>query len=117
MRSTAFSVHTPGHPSRAALSAQAPPCARQIDARYERGAMAAFADDVTRGYLQIEPLSGRHAIAAADLLQILSNHSLRTLDASHPAVAQSAAVPVLATADRAMARAAEALGITAVTFG
>ena len=35
----------------------------------------------------------------------------------HLAIAQSAGVKVLATADRAMARTAEALGIRTVTFG
>jgi predicted nucleic acid-binding protein len=47
----------------------------------------------------------------------LSDHSLRPLDALHLAIAQSASIKVLASADRAMARAAEALGIRTLTFG
>ena len=91
--------------------------AAEIDAAYERAAMADFADDIRSGYFQVEPLSDRHAIAAHDLVGRLSGHSLRTLDALHLAIAQGVGVMVLATADRAMARAAEALGMTVMLFG
>ena len=91
--------------------------AAEIDAAYERAAMAGFADDVRSGYFQVEPLTDRHAVVAHDLVGQLAGHSLRTLDALHLAIAQSAGVTVLATADRAMARAAEALGIRTATFG
>jgi uncharacterized protein len=88
----------------------------EIDPAYERAAMADFADDVRSGYFQIEPLTDRHAVVAHDLVGQLSDYSLRTLDALHLAIAQGAGVMVLATADRAMAHAAEALGIRTVTF-
>jgi predicted nucleic acid-binding protein len=91
--------------------------AAEIDAAYERAAMAGFADDVRSGYFQVEPLTDRHAVVAHDLVGQLAGHSLRTLDALHLAIAQSAGVTVLATADRAMARAAAALGIRTATFG
>ena len=91
--------------------------AAEIDAAYERAALADFADDIRSGYFEVEPLADRHAVVAHELVGQLSDHSLRTLDALHLAIAQSAGVKVLATADRAMARAAEALGIRAVTFG
>ena len=91
--------------------------AAEIDAAYERAAMADFADDVRNGYFEVQPLADRHAIIAHDLIDQLSGHTLRTLDALHLAIAQSAGATVLATADRGMARAAEALGIGAVTFG
>jgi hypothetical protein len=54
---------------------------------------------------------------ADDLVDQLSGHSLRTLDALHLAIAQSKGAGQLATADLAMARAAEALGLTVVAFG
>jgi predicted nucleic acid-binding protein len=54
---------------------------------------------------------------ADDLVDRLSGHSLRPLDALHLAIAQSSGGGVLATADLAMARAAEALGLTVVAFG
>ena len=91
--------------------------AAEIDAAYERTAMADFAADIRSGYFQVEPLTDRHAVVAHELVGQLSDHSLRTLDALHLAIAQSAGVKLLATADRAMARTAEALGIRTVTFG
>jgi predicted nucleic acid-binding protein len=91
--------------------------AKEIDAAYEQAALADFADDVRSGFFQIEPLADRHAVLAHDLIGQLTGHSLRTLDALHLAVARSAGVSMLATADRAMARAAGELGIEVVTFG
>ena len=91
--------------------------AAQIDATYERAALADFADDIRSGFFQVEPLADRHAVIAYDLIGRLSGHPLRSLDALHLAVALSTAATVLASADRAMARAAGALGISAVTFG
>ena len=91
--------------------------AAEIDAAYERAALADFAADIRSGYFQVEPLTDHHAVVAHELVGQLSDHSLRTLDALHLAIAQSAGVNVLATADRAMARTAEAIGIRTVTFG
>jgi hypothetical protein len=91
--------------------------AGDIDDDYERAARADFADDVRSGYFEVEPLADRHAIGAHDLIEQLSGHTLRTLDALHLAIAHSAGATLLATADGDMARAAEALGIGAVTFG
>jgi len=91
--------------------------AAQIDATYERAALADFADDIRSGFFQVEPLADRHAVIAYDLIGRLSGHPLRSLDALHLAVALSTGATVLASADRAMARAAGALGISAVTFG
>jgi hypothetical protein len=91
--------------------------AAEIDAAYERAALADFADDVRSGFFQVEALADRHAVVAHDLIGRLSNHSLRTLDALHLAIALSTGATVLASADRAMVRAAGALGISAVTFG
>ena len=91
--------------------------AGELDPGYERAALADFADDVYRGHFQVEPLADRHAVSAYDLVGQLSGQSLRPLDALHLAIAQSLGAALLATADRGMALAAEALGITAVTFG
>jgi predicted nucleic acid-binding protein len=91
--------------------------AGEIDDDYERAARADFADDVRSGYFEVLPLVDRHAVCAHDLIDQLSGHTLRTLDALHLAIAHGAGATMLATADRSMARAAEALGIGAVTFG
>ena len=83
----------------------------------QRAARAGFADDVRSGYFEVEPLADRHAIIAYDVIDQLSGHTLRTLDALRLAIAHSAGTTMLATADRQMARAAEALGMGVVTFG
>jgi predicted nucleic acid-binding protein len=90
---------------------------REIDAAYEQAALADFAADVGCGYFEIEPLVDRHAIAACQLIDRLAGHPLRTLDALHLAIAQTVGSSVLATADRDMVRAAQALGFATVTFG
>jgi predicted nucleic acid-binding protein len=56
-------------------------------------------------------------VLAHDLLERLAGQSLRTLDALHLAIAHGVGTSLLATADRKMARAAEALGMATVTFG
>jgi predicted nucleic acid-binding protein len=91
--------------------------AREIDAAYERAALADFAADIGCGYLEIEPLIDRHAVVARQLIDRLIGHSLCTLDALHLAIAQSVGASVLATTDQQMVRAARALGMTTVTFG
>jgi predicted nucleic acid-binding protein len=91
--------------------------AGEITTAYRRDAVQTFEADVRRGFLQIEPLSDSQAAIAADLIDRLADIPLRTLDALHLAVAQTAGARVVATADRALARAAEALGFSTVTFG
>ena len=91
--------------------------AGEIDRAYERAAEDEFAKDIRSGYFEVEPLADRHAIIAHQFIDRLPGQALRTLDALHLAIAQGAGATVLATADRVMARAAQALGIGAVTFG
>jgi uncharacterized protein len=91
--------------------------AGDFDSRYERAALADFAEDVRSGYFEVQPLADRHAVVANELIDRLAGHSLRTLDALHLAIAHGVGASILATADRGMARAAEALGIATVTFG
>jgi uncharacterized protein len=91
--------------------------AGDITVQHERDAWSTFEDDVRAGHLHVEALSDAHAMAATDLLEQLQDLPVRTLDAFHLAIARSLAVGVLATADHVMARAAEALGLTAMLFG
>jgi predicted nucleic acid-binding protein len=91
--------------------------AGDITVHHERDVWSTFEDDVRAGHLHVEALSDAHAMAARDLLEQLQDLPLRTLDALHLAIARSLAVSVLATADHVMARAAEALGLTAMLFG
>jgi uncharacterized protein len=47
----------------------------------------------------------------------LADQPLRTLDALHLAVARTTGTRLVATADRALARAAQVLGFATITFG
>ena len=91
--------------------------AGDITVQHERDAWSTFEADILAGHLHVEALADGHAISARDLLTRLEHLPLRTLDAFHLAIAQSLAVGLVATADRVMARAAEALGMTALMFG
>jgi len=56
------------------------------------------------------------AAAAVHLLNQYSESSLATLDALHLALAKEIGLEILATADRIMADAAEAMGLEVVRF-
>jgi predicted nucleic acid-binding protein len=88
-----------------------------ITVDYHRDAIRTFETDIRRGFLQVEPLLDSQAVVAADFIDRLRDLPLRTLDALHLAIAHTIGVRVLATADRGLARAAEALGFTTAIFG
>jgi predicted nucleic acid-binding protein len=90
--------------------------ATEITAEQEMRCQAVFEDDVGEGYLQLLPLEDSHAQVAIRLIETLPGHPLRTLDALHLAIARAAGLEVVATADRVMADAAEAIGFTVKTF-
>jgi predicted nucleic acid-binding protein len=87
-----------------------------IDGRTEERIFSVFEDDIRGGYLTVHRLEDEHAIAAAELIHRLRAHPLRSLDALHLAIALSLDTARIATADRTMALAAQAVGIKAVRF-
>jgi predicted nucleic acid-binding protein len=88
----------------------------EITREQELQCYALFRQDIEEGHLQVEPLAGEHLASALLLLDRLSDHSLRTLDAFHLAIVEAAGFEVVATADRIMADAAEALGVKVQRF-
>lgn len=88
----------------------------EITREQELQCYALFRQDIEKGYLQVEPLADGHLAGALLLLDRLSDHSLRTLDALHLAIVEAAGFEVIATADRIMADAAEALGVKVQRF-
>jgi hypothetical protein len=90
--------------------------AKEITAEQEMRCQAVFEDDVGEGYLQLLPLEDSHAQIAIRLIETLPGHPLRTLDALHLAIARTAGLEIVATADRVMADAAEAIGFKVKTF-
>jgi len=88
----------------------------EITREQELRCYALFRQDIEEGHLQVEPLADGHLSSALLLLDRLSEHSLRTLDALHLAIVEAAGFEVVATADRIMADAAEALGMKVQRF-
>lgn len=87
-----------------------------IDTTAERAAYRLFQDDIQRGDLEVVAVADEHVVAAIALIERLADQPLRTLDALHLAIARDAAATVIATADRAQATAAAALGLEVVSF-
>lgn len=77
---------------------------------------AQFELDLDNGHLQQVAVRDAHFDRAIHLIDRLPEHPLRTLDALHLSITLAEGVEVLATADRVMAEAAEALGLTVRSF-
>jgi len=87
-----------------------------FDAKMEGRLYAAFREDIGRGFLLNVPLRDSAATAAISLVAMLPDIPLRTLDAMHLAIARETGADVVATADRMMAAAADALDMQVATF-
>lgn len=90
--------------------------AREITKTIESRVFEAFENDVRGGFLQVHPVADEHLVAALGLITRLGKVPLRTLDALHLAIAQGFQARRLATADRVMADAGKAVGLTIVRF-
>jgi len=89
---------------------------REISAELESKISGRFQEDIQQGHLRVLPLGDEHVGTAMAIMDSLPEHSLRALDALHLALARTAGVESLATADRAMASVAEALGLSVQRF-
>jgi predicted nucleic acid-binding protein len=90
--------------------------AREISRAIEGRVFRTFEEDVRAGFLQVQPVSDEHLVAALELIARLGRFPLRTLDALHLAIAQGSKVRGIATADRIMAEAGRALGFEVARF-
>ncbi len=88
-----------------------------FDAAFERDAYTCFERDMTAGHLSLHPFTDAVFVDAGRMIGDLDGIALRTLDALHLAIALDATATSLATADRIMARAGEALGLDIEFFG
>lgn len=88
----------------------------EIDRELEIEILGLLWDDVARGDLHVTPVEDEHLRAATTLVGELSDHALRSLDAMHLAIAHASGRRLFATADRVLARAAEACGFEVRTF-
>ncbi len=88
----------------------------RISSNNEMEAFANFQEDMRRGLLIRHPLPEGWAEGAVNLMAVLSEIPIRSLDAMHIVTAQEIAAVALVTADRALAGAAEAAGLSVVRF-
>lgn len=77
---------------------------------------SAFTDDIRQGSLVSHPLEDASAASAVNIIASIPTLPLRALDALHLAIVREIRAEALATADRMMIEAAEALGLTAIRF-
>ncbi len=88
-----------------------------IDALLAGRILATFDGDIAMGHLVLLPHTVESFLLAQPILSSLPDLPLRSLDALHLGVVKTSGVSALATADRVMAQAAEALGLECRTFG
>lgn len=90
--------------------------ATQIDAVLERRILAEFDSHMRGGIWRVHAVAVTDFADARDLIDLVSDIPLRALDALHLAVARTINASAFATADRAQAEAARALGFTVYSF-
>ncbi len=87
-----------------------------LDAQTQGRVLATFEGDIALGHLVLLPQTVESFLTAESLLGAYPEIALRTLDALHLGVVRSGGVEMLATADRVMAQAAEAMGVDCRAF-
>jgi len=89
---------------------------KHVDPKLETRVLATFEDDIRRGFLIRHPMPATTAAGAVNLISILPDVPLRTLDAMHLVIAREIDASILATADRIMAAGAHEMGISVIRF-
>ncbi|MGA2109060.1 MAG: type II toxin-antitoxin system VapC family toxin [Syntrophorhabdales bacterium] len=89
---------------------------KSIDISLEGQVFATFQEDIRQSFLVCHPFPSGLALATTNLLTLLQDIPLRTLDALHLAIAAQMHADTIATADRIMARGAHALHINVEKF-
>jgi hypothetical protein len=82
----------------------------------ETQVFATFQEDIRQKFLVCYPLPNDLAAGAVNLISVLSDLSIRTLDAMHLVIAREILTDTLATADRIMAAGAKVMGFSVVRF-
>jgi predicted nucleic acid-binding protein len=89
---------------------------KSITAQIETEAFATLQEDIRRRFLTCHPLPEGLAAGTINLIALLPDVPIRTLDAMHLMIAKEISATELVTADRIMADGAEALGIKVIRF-
>lgn len=88
-----------------------------VDPDGELAVVQAVQDDIIDGHLVNHSLTDGDLLDAAHLVTCVGDIPLRALDAIHLALCRASGASTLATSDRRMADAGEALGLDVVRFG
>jgi hypothetical protein len=88
----------------------------ELSVDIEQRVFATLQDDIAQGFLVQHPVNDEGVSGALGLLAMLADHPLRTLDALHLSIARHLGTKRLATADRVMNTAAQALGFEVFRF-
>ena len=89
---------------------------KSLTCQIEMEIFATFQEDIHGRFLICHPFPDGWAAGAVNLMALLSDIPVRTLDALHLVIAKEIVAEVLVTADHIMAEGAEALGLRAVRF-
>jgi len=88
----------------------------ELTAEVEQRVFATLQDDIAQGFLVQHSVNDEDVSGALGLLAMLADHPLRTLDAMHLSIARHIGTERLATADRGMSAAAQALELEVIRF-
>ena len=89
---------------------------RQLGHADEQRVFAAFQNHIEQGHLTVYDVASHHFAEASNLIAMLPQCALRTLDALHLAVVTDAGLSAVATADQGFSEAATALGLATKLF-
>ncbi len=89
---------------------------QELSRELEQKVFATLQDDIAQGFLIQHSVDDEEVSGALNLLMILPDHPLRTLDALHLSIARRLGTERLVTADRIMIGAAQAIGFKVVPF-
>ena len=89
---------------------------KSITAQIETEAFATLQEDIRRRFLTCHPLPEGLAAGTINLIALLPDVPIRTLDAMHLMIAKEISATELVTADRIIADGAEVLGIKVIRF-
>jgi predicted nucleic acid-binding protein len=89
---------------------------KNITLKMEMEIFSVFQEDIRHGFLICHPLPEGLAVGAINLIALLADIPVKTLDALHLMIAKEISAEVLVTSDRIMADGAKALRLKVVLF-
>lgn len=87
-----------------------------VSEKIEHQLYATFLNDIDQGYLFVEQFSDQYFTFASHLIDSIPVIPLRTLDALHLSIIQQRNIPILATSDEVMIKAAKKMNIAVKKF-